>query len=773
MSAPTTASPAERRAARGAARCPHCGTAVEGEADAFCCGGCELAAAIIRGAGLERYYAEREACPPRPEPLTGAWASVPVEVGRDGTVAARLVVDGLRCASCVWVTERVLERTPGVVEATVSYATGRATLRWDPAATALGTLAGRIAALGYRPRPLGEEAIPDRGLMLRLGVAAFAAMNIMLLAATVYTGWWDGMDPAWAGLFRWTALVLATPVALWCAAPFFSGAWAGLRHRVLHLDLPIALAVTVLYAHGIAATLAGRDGYLDSLAMLVTLLLGGRLLESRGRRRAAEAAMSLAAAVPGTARRATDGRLETVPVEALRAGDRIDVGAGEELAADGVVVEGSGQVRMALLTGESEPVAVAPGDRVVAGAVLQDGALTVLVRAVGRETVLQQMAAGLQHSADSGLRPTAADRIAPWFTAATLVVAALTCAAWLALRGVDTAVARTVAVLVVACPCALALSQPLAAAAGLGAAARRGLLFRSAHALLDLDDVTLVALDKTGTLTAGFPVVTAADDATLRVAAGLERYSSHPIARAIVAEASRRGIPLPHGADVREQAGVGVAGVVDGRRWRLGRGGPGEVLLLDDAGSRASIRLADAVRPDAAQTVAAFRALGRRVVLVTGDHPEVAERIARTAGVDEVVAGAEPDAKVAAIDGFRRTGHRVLFAGDGVNDGPALAAADVGVAMGHGAASSVLVADGVIAGDALGPLVAGFRAARACRAAIRSNQRRSLAYNALAVTAAALGWVNPLVAAVLMPLSSGMVIWGASRVEARVRRGER
>jgi cation transport ATPase len=428
---------------------------------------------------------------------------------------------------------------------------------------------------------------------------------------------------------------------------------------------------------------------------------------------------------------------------------------------------------MALLTGESEPVVVGPGDRVVAGAVLQDGALTVEVRAVGRETVLQQMAAGLQSSTDSGLHPSAADRIAPWFTAATLLVAAVVCAAWLALRGVDTAVARTVAVLVVACPCALALSQPLAAAAGLGAAARRGLLFRSAHALLELDGVTLVALDKTGTVTGGRPVVTTADDSVLRVAAGLERYSTHPIARAILAEAVRRGIPLPQGAGVREEAGVGVTGVVDGRRWRLRRGGPGEVLLLDDAGSSASVRLTDAVRPDAASTVAELRRLGLRVVLLTGDHPDVARRIARAAGVDEVVAGAEPAAKVAAIERLRGAGHRMLFAGDGLNDGPALAAADVGVAMGHGASSSVLVADGVIAGDALGPLVAGFHAARACRSAIRANQRRSLVYNALAVTAAAAGWVNPLVAAVLMPLSSGMVIWGASRVEARVRREER
>jgi Cu2+-exporting ATPase len=729
-----------------------------------------MAAAIIREAGLERYYAERERCAPRPEPLLGAWGAVPVAAHADGTVSARLAIGDLRCASCVWLTERVLERVPGVAEATVSYATGRATVRWDPSRTDLGALAGRIAALGYRPRPLGEEAVPDRGLMLRLGVAAFAAMNIMLLAATVYTGWWDGMDPAWAGLFRWTSLLLATPVALWCAAPFFTGAWSGLRHRVLHIDLPIALAIAVLYGHGLVATWRGQDGYLDSLAMLVTLLLGGRLLESRGRRRATEAALSLAAAVPLTAKRATGTRMEVVPVDALRPGDRIDVGAGEELAADGIVVEGSGQVRMALLTGESEPVAVAPGDRVVAGAVLQDGALTVEVRAVGRETVIQRMASAVEVSADAALRPSAADRVAPWFTAATLVIAAVTCLVWASRSGVNVAVARTVAVLVVACPCALALSQPLAGAAGLGAAARRGLLFRSPHALLDLNDVTLVALDKTGTVTGGAPVVTAASATALRIAAGLERYSTHPVARAIVAEAIRREIPLPRGLQIREEAGIGMSGVVDGRAWRLRRGGPGEVLLLDDAGGSEAIRLSDVVRADAVHAIAALRRLGLRVVLLTGDHADVARRIAATAGVDEVVARAEPERKVAAIEEFRRGGHRVLFAGDGINDGPALAAADVGVAMGRGAASSVLVADGVIAGDGLRPLVAAFHSARACRAAIRTNLRRSLAYNAIAVTAAAVGWVNPLVAAVLMPLSSAMVIWGAARVEARVRR---
>lgn len=732
-----------------------------------------MASEIIRGAGLERYYAERETWAPRPEPASGSWDRVPVSLDGKGRAVARVAVDGLRCASCVWVTERVLENSPGVSAATVSYATGRATLQWDPTVTDLPTLAGRIAALGYRPRPLTEAEKPDRDLAARLGVAAFAAMNIMLLAASVYAGWWGEMEPRYSALFHWTQLVLATPVALWCAEPFFRGAWVGLRNRRLHMDLPIALGISILYLHGAIATLLGRDAYLDSLAMLVALLLAGRLLEARGRRRSAEAALALATSVPRTARRETASGLETVPVEALQPGDRIDLGPGDEIGADGEVCEGSGQVRMALVTGEAAPVMVGPGDRVVAGAVLLDGALSVRVEAAGRNTLVSRMATELEAATDRPVEPSAADRIAPWFTAATLIIAAATFTGWWLLRGPPPALTATVAVLVVACPCALALAQPLAAAAGLGASARRGLLLRSTEALLRLERVTLVVFDKTGTLTGGALRVAAAESETLRVAAGLERYSNHPIARAIVDEAIRRGIPLPRASRVQEIPGNGLSGELDGEQWRLSGGGPGEVRLIDERGESRTIRLADQVRPDAARTVAALKNEGLRVALLTGDHPDIATRIGEAAGVDEIVARQDPLAKAAWIAARQAEGNRVAFAGDGVNDGPALAAADVGIAMGQGASSSVLVADGVIATESLGPLLAGRRAARAARRAITINLRRSLVYNILAVTAAVAGLVNPLVAAVLMPLSSGLVIWGASRVEARVRREEK
>ena len=218
-----------------------------------------MAAAIIRGAGLERYYEERSEYAPRPGPARQGWESVPVTTLDDGTAEVRLVLDGLRCASCVWVTEHLLQATPGVEQATVSYATGRASLRWDPDSVDLGTLAGKVAALGYRPRLLGEESKPDQGLVIRLGVATFAAMNIMLMSAALYLGWVSAMEERYAALFRWASLLLATPVALWCAEPFFSGAIQGLKNRVLHMDLPIALAVAVLYVHGFISTLVGTD----------------------------------------------------------------------------------------------------------------------------------------------------------------------------------------------------------------------------------------------------------------------------------------------------------------------------------------------------------------------------------------------------------------------------------------------------------------------------------------------------------------------------------
>lgn len=751
--------------------CPHCGAAVEGESR-FCCSGCETAAAIIAEAGASSWYQDRGAAPSRPSPSHIAWDRLPVEVDEDGLATARLAVGGIRCGSCVWVIETVLSRTEGVEHAHLGYTSGALKVRFDPRRVDLPRLAGRVEGLGYSLRPADVAAPPDHDLLVRFGLAAFVAANVMGVSAAVYAGWLSGMEAHFEALFRWTTLALVTPAVLWSSVPFFAGAWAGLKHRLLHMDFPVSLAIAVMYAHGLFATLRGEDGYLDSLAMLVALLLGGRVLEARGRKRAAEAATALAAAAPSTVRRERDGRVEVIDVEALAPGDVILLAAGEEIGADGVVLDGSLDVRMALITGESEPARVGPGGRLVAGAVVMDGAGRLVVERTGRDTTLAQMAEAVARSTEAGIS-SPLDRIAPWFTAATLVIAGVTAAWTWQAHGLDAAMARTIAVLVVACPCALALAYPLAASAGVGAAARRGLLVRDGAALLALAEVDTLALDKTGTVTEGALEVVEAEDAVLRLAAGLERGSIHPIARAIVDAAVRRGIPLPAGLAVQEAAGVGVSGYVDGQRYSLGRGdSAGEVALRDGAGGLVgTLKLRDVARPDARAAIARLRGLGVRPVLLSGDRREVAEAIAAEVGVNTVFAEVGPLDKGAWIESEQASGRRVAFAGDGVNDGPAIGAARVGIAMGSGATSSVLAADAVVVEPALGPIVAGIRAARAAKAAIDGNVRRSIAYNIIAVTAAALGFINPLVAAVSMPISSGLVLWGAFGVERAMKEG--
>lgn len=747
--------------------CRHCGTALAPREEAFCCGGCSAAWDLIHGSGLEAYYERREALPPRPQEPDSRWSEVEPERAPDGTLSIRCVITGLRCASCVWVTERVLEQTPGVSHAHVSYATGRASIEWDPARLDLPSIINRITTLGYAVRPTQGAPGADRELLARLGVAAFCTANVMMVSVAIYLGWLGPMDPRFTAFFRWVTLVLATPVVVWSAAPFFATAWIGMKHRIVHMDLPIALAVGGVYAHGLWGTVAGHETYLDSATMLVTLLLVGRVLEARGRHSAAQAAASLAAKLPTRVRRIENGRLEVVSPDELCPGDVIEVGSGEEIGADGIVTAGSGEGRMAIVTGESELVALAPGSSVVAGAVLVHGSVTISVERSGDDTLVHQMAATLVRSLDQAA-PLDRDPIAPWFTGATLVFALLSGLAWAVTSTPAQGLRVAVAVLVVACPCALALAGPLSNAAGLGAAARRGLLMRSGPDLLALATIDTVVLDKTGTVTLGEPVVIQASDRALEVGAALERASIHPIAKAIVAAAAERGIPLDRAAETVEVAGVGLTGSLHGVRWTAESGGPNTVRLIGDDGSQHEIQVQDTLRVDAAEAIDELRTQGLHVVLLTGDRTDVGRSVSESLGGLPFEAEVSPLKKVEWVTRRQQDGHRVLFLGDGLNDGPALAAADVGLAMEGGAGSTILAGQGVVAGGRLGSVLSGIGAAREATRSIRRSRHRAIAYNGFAVSAAMLGWINPLVAATLMPLSSLMVIWEAKRIEPRV-----
>jgi len=670
-----------------------------------------------------------------------------------------LQLDGLSCLACVTLLEGLLSRQEGLVEAHVSHASGRTRLAWQTETTDLGTLLGPVEALGYRARPLAAPAPVDLALLWRLGFACFAAANLMMVHAALYLGWLEGMDPAWSRLLQWTSLALATPVALWCASPFHQRALAGLRARVLHMDLPISLAVSITWLHGIAATLAGREGFLDSLGMLVVLLLAGRWLQERTRRQRGAAAEALAARLPRRARRLGPQGLEEVDATSLEPGDRLEVASGEVVAADGRILAGRGLVQRALLTGEATPVASAPGDRVQAGTVLVEGHLQVLVDRSGSSTLLGRMEQTLAGLGVRGEAPSPAERLAPAFTAATLGLATAGGLAWWSRGGVEAGLEVAVAVLVVACPCALALSGPLSALAGIAASSRQGLLVRSADALRRLANVDTVALDKTGTLTTGRLRVLSADDEVLRIAAGLERASIHPIARAILDEARERGLPLPQATGVVEEPGRGISGRIDGQHRVLRAGTPGEVQVE----GLGTVNLGDRLRPETPGVVAALRDLGLEPTLLSGDQDAVAEGIAEAAGIDRVLAGADPEEKLAWLRDRQDLGQRVLFVGDGLNDGPALAAATVGIAMAEGAPSSVLAADAVAVRDGLRPVLGGLRASRSAEAARRRALVGALVYNSAGVVAALAGVVNPLVAALLMPLSNAWVLWVCGR----------
>ncbi len=751
----------------GELQCPHCGEEVA-EPGAFCCSGCEVAWALVHEAGLEDYYARREQAAPRPEPLKGAWQVVPVLQRDDGLVEASLCVDGLRCSSCTWVVERLLERADGVSEATVSYANGRTRVVFDPKVTELGTLAETVAAVGYSPRPVDAPEARDE-LLSRLGVAAFLTSNLMLLSASLYVGWFDGMDARYATLFRWGSLALATPIAQYAAAPFFLGAWRGLKAGAIGMDVPIALAVAVLYVHGVAQTLAGDEGYLDSLGMLVTLLLVGRVLERRGRRAAAEASAAIAASLPLTARRRVEHGIEEVPVQDLVRGDVVEVGAGDEVPADGRIHEGRGRVQMALLTGESEPVEVEPGSDVVAGAQVVEGTLAIAVERVGEATTAMRMADAVREATTRPMPKSPADVLAPWFTAITVVVAVVAGIVWSVIDSPHRGIQVAVATLVVACPCALGLSVPLSVAAGLGAVARRGIVFRDGGQLMELAELTTLAMDKTGTVTEGVPAVIEASDEALRAAGAIERASRHPVARAILAEARERGLRIPVASEVVEVPGQGIEGIVEGRRVKVYGAGAGAVAVDVEGETVHIVRVGDRPRPDATQAIEKLKRAGLTTVLLSGDHPDVTEAIGRRVGVDQGVGGCKPDDKARWLQDHRDAG----FVGDGLNDGPALGAARVGMAMFSGVPSSLWVADGVVTRPALAPVVAAVAGARATRDAVRANLTRSIVYNILAVGAAVVGLVNPLVAAVLMPLSSGLVIAGALTVPRRLERLEK
>lgn len=785
------------------AACAHCGLAVpfgrrgDGHAPDYCCSGCEAAAAILRAGGLAEAYhrgAIRQA-PVRPSGRDfaefdhPAFADLYVHRGADGRAEVELYLEGVHCASCVWLVERIPLLADGVMRTELDLPRARARVAWDPAALPLSAIARLLDRLGYPPHPfhgVAREAMrrrEDRAALTRIGVAGALAGNVMLMAFALYAGDASGMAADARQLFRWGSFLLTVPALLFPGRVFLAGAWGALRARTLHMDVPIAIALLAAIIRGAINTVTATGPvYFDGVTLLIFLLLVGRYLQQRGQRAAADAAELLHALTPRSARVVgDDGSEREVPVEALLPGMEIAVAVGDALPADGTVTVGCSTMNLALLTGESAPVEVAPGDVVYAGTENLTAPLRCRIEAAGSASRLSRL---LQMVEEGARRRapivTLAQRLSGVFVGVVLVLAAATFLVWV---GRDAAAAwdHAIALLVVTCPCALALATPLAVSTGIGRAARAGILIKGGDVLESLARPGLLVLDKTGTVTEGRHALRSFQgDAGLRqLILGLEAGSRHP-----VAEGFRRAWPGVAAAaveDVHHDAAGGIIARWEGRSVAIGspaflamharavpdvttltREGLTPVLLVVDDQVVARAGFGDPVRPEAAEALARLRSEGWATRLLSGDDPAVVARVGAELGFrpEDVTGGATPERKLAVIEALRARaqGRRVVMVGDGVNDAAAIAAADVGVGVHGGAEASLATADVHLVAPGLEPLVRLVEGSARTFAVIRRNMAWALAYNAIGVVLAMTGRISPLVAAILMPASSLTVI---------------
>ena len=716
------------------------------------------------------------------------------------------VLGGLRCSGCALRVERELRAAPGVREATVNYTTQRALVRFEAATTDAAALAARVESLGYRASRYDPAALERpaertaRSALARLLVAGFLAGNLMLISFALYFGALQDIDVGTRAALRWLAVGLSIPSLTYCAFPFWRGALAGLRRWELTLDVPIVVGTSVAFAASVAGTLGGaHDVFTDSAATIIFLMLLGRALERGARSRASAAVDQLAARAPRSALRRGAAGLESVPAEALRPGDRVAVAAGQAFPADGTLVSGAAEVDESLLSGESLPVTRSIGGAVSCGTVNLASDVEILVtHGIGTGTLARLVGLLERAEADRPRLQREVDRVAQAFAPAVLSVAAAT-ALVCSLAGVAPldAALRAAAVLIVACPCALGLATPATVSAALGRAAQLGLWFKSGAALERAARVDRALLDKTGTLTSGRLEVTRvvaapgsdADRVAARAAA-IVGASAHPVAEAIRREAARRGQTVAVAAERRVIPGAGVesdsglcgsralleerdialdAGLESAARAEAARGAS-LAFVADDKTALGLLSFADTLRPDARAAVRRLAADGISAALVSGDHDGAARAAARAAGIEDVQSGASPEAKLARVQAERARGAHVVFAGDGINDAAALAAADLGFAFAHGSDVTLLAADVVSHVPRLESLAEALELARCALRRIRENLGIAVLYNAVAVPLAIAGVIGPFTAALAMSASSLVVTGNALRMRRFGRR---
>ncbi len=814
-------SPNAQPGAAAPGSCFHCGLDVppnthyvlqiDGAPRELCCPGCLAVAQTIVDSGLDGYYRHRSGTPggtdiagrTLPEVLAQELAlyDLPsmqhafVSTLGDGSREASLVIEGISCAACTWLLEHHLQRQPGVLRVSVNLSNHRMRLCWDTASTSLSLLLGQIYRIGYQGHPYHpdkEEQLLEREkkrAIRRLGVAGVGMMQVMMYAIALYAGALQDMEPQFVSFIRWASLIVATPVALYAALPFYQAALRDLRSRHLSMDVPVSIAVLGAYSASVWATLTqSGEVYFDSVTMFTFFLLIGRYLEMQARHRTGRAGNALLNLLPNSAIRLVNGEELLVPASELRVGDRVLVKPGQSLPADGIIRRGHSSIDESALTGEYLPIRHGEGDSVVGGTLNVENPIELEISQVGGDTQLSAIVRLLDR-AQSEKPATArlADRVSSYFVAAVLLTAGLVGLIWWQLDPAN-AFWITLAVLVVTCPCALSLATPTALTTATGTLRQHGLLITRGHVLESLARATHIVFDKTGTLTQGnlslhsVTCLGTTRDAALRLAAALEAHSEHPIAKAFHPFLDKAAETL------ESHLGQGLQGMVDGKPYRIGtadfaaalcpqapRPTPPDnqsqwLLLCSTEGPLAWFGLDDQLRPQALECIRSLQALGLQVEMLSGDSSPAVQHVSQSLGIDRVHGGMSPDSKLAHINALQRSGARVVMVGDGINDIPVLAGAQTSIAMGSATDLAKTCADAVLMSGDLNRLVEAVLLARKTRSIIRQNLSWALLYNLLALPLAAGGFVAPYMAAIGMSASSLVVVGNALRLSGAVRR---
>jgi Cu2+-exporting ATPase len=765
-----------------------------------------VAQAIV-DSGMESYYNYRTETAPQAREVVPAFLEQlkaydnPVVQQRfvhrqDDLSEVSLILEGIVCAACVWLNERHLKALPGVINVSINYSNHRALVRWDPDRISLSEILESISRIGYLAHPYD----PDRQQRIiekerkqqlrRIGLSGVLGMQVMILAVALYTGEWWGMDEAFRSFFRWTSLLITLPVLVFASRIFFTSALRDLKQKRAGMDVPVSLGIGIAFTASLAHTISGQgEIYFDSVVMFTFFLLSARYFEMTARKRSSEATESLVSLQPAVASKLVrvDGRDEehAVPVAELQAGDRVRVRPGDTIPADGIIESGASGVDESLITGESMPVTKAAGDDVIGGSINSESPLIVRISHVGADTVLAAIQRLLDRAqSEKPAIARLADRIASRFVVVILSIATMVALYWM-LQGADNWLPITIATLVVTCPCALSLATPTAITAASGQLAKQGLLPANGHALETLAQVTHFVFDKTGTLTVGnirladtrtFSALSADD--CLQLSAALEAHSEHPIAKSFLHACPHTPRQASH---VSNTPGHGICGSIDQQQWFLGKAdyidqhcsdtlsvdestGQTEVILATGEKIHAIFTFEDEIREDAADLIRQLQHIGKTVLLLTGDNLSTAQRIADATGIREVHANLRPEDKLHHIKALQKDGAIVSMTGDGVNDAPVLAAADVSIAMGSGSQLAAASADFILLSNRISTIVTGYQLSVRTLAVIRQNLMWAIGYNILAVPAAAMGYIQPWLAAVGMSASSLVVVLNALRL---------